>query len=117
MGPLEPFLKDPSVSDILINTHKQVYVERLGKLEQAAVKPPASSPDTAVAERLTAVETAMKALGVTLTALNRRDQSTQGGFVAFKLRPVTAFVGHAAQRVFLFQDFARRVINAQLFVG
>jgi len=33
LGPLEPFLKDPSVSDILINTHKQVFVERTGRLE------------------------------------------------------------------------------------
>ncbi|MDC8759255.1 CpaF family protein [Janthinobacterium fluminis] len=32
-GPLEPLLADPSVSDILVNTHKQVYVERGGKLE------------------------------------------------------------------------------------
>src|SRR5258706_7604324 len=33
LGPLEPFLKDPTVSDVLVNTHKQVYVERGGKLE------------------------------------------------------------------------------------
>jgi pilus assembly protein CpaF len=32
-GPLEPLLADPSVSDILVNTYKQVYVERRGKLE------------------------------------------------------------------------------------
>lgn len=32
-GPLEPLLRDPSVSDILVNTSKQVYVERRGKLE------------------------------------------------------------------------------------
>ncbi len=32
-GPLEPLLEDPTVSDILVNTHKQVYVERRGKLE------------------------------------------------------------------------------------
>ncbi|MDC8758024.1 CpaF family protein [Janthinobacterium fluminis] len=32
-GPLEPLLADPSVSDILVNTHKRVYVERRGKLE------------------------------------------------------------------------------------
>ena len=32
-GPLEPLLKDPSISDILVNTYKQVYVERQGKLE------------------------------------------------------------------------------------
>ena len=33
LGPLEPLLKDPSVSDILVNAYKQVYVERRGKLE------------------------------------------------------------------------------------
>ena len=32
-GPLEPLLADPSISDILVNTHRQVYVERSGKLE------------------------------------------------------------------------------------
>ncbi|WP_260392923.1 CpaF family protein [Ralstonia sp. SET104] len=32
-GPLEPLLHDPTVSDILVNTAKQVYVERRGKLE------------------------------------------------------------------------------------
>src|SRR3982750_420465 len=34
LGPLEPLLRDPGVSDILVNTHKQVYVERSGKLER-----------------------------------------------------------------------------------
>ena len=33
-GPLEPLLRDKTVSDILVNTHKQVFVERSGKLEQ-----------------------------------------------------------------------------------
>lgn len=33
LGPLEPFMKDPTISDILVNTYKQVYVERFGKLE------------------------------------------------------------------------------------
>jgi len=32
-GPLEPFLRDPTVSDILVTTHKKIYVERFGKLE------------------------------------------------------------------------------------
>lgn len=32
-GPLEPFLKDPGVSDILVNTFEHIYVERKGKLE------------------------------------------------------------------------------------
>lgn len=33
LGPLEPLIHDPTVSDILVNTHKQVYIERFGKLE------------------------------------------------------------------------------------
>ncbi|MEC5158922.1 pilus assembly protein CpaF [Janthinobacterium sp. CG_23.3] len=32
-GPLEPLLADPGVSDILVNTHSRVYVERAGRLE------------------------------------------------------------------------------------
>lgn len=32
-GPLEALLRDPSISDILVNTYKQVYVERHGQLE------------------------------------------------------------------------------------
>jgi len=36
LGPLEPLLRDPSVSDILVNTHKHVYVERSGRLERVA---------------------------------------------------------------------------------
>jgi len=34
LGPLEPLLRDPSVSDILVNTHKHVFVERGGRLER-----------------------------------------------------------------------------------
>ena len=33
LGPLEPLLTDPTISDILINGHKQVYIERRGVLE------------------------------------------------------------------------------------
>jgi len=32
-GPLEPLLNDPTISDILVNTASQVYVERRGRLE------------------------------------------------------------------------------------
>jgi len=38
LGPLEPLLKDPTVSDILVNTHKRVYVERKGLLEPTPVQ-------------------------------------------------------------------------------
>jgi pilus assembly protein CpaF len=34
LGPLEPLLRDPGVSDILVNTYKQVFVERGGRLER-----------------------------------------------------------------------------------
>src|SRR4051794_157495 len=36
LGPLEPLLRDPSISDILVNTCKNVYVERGGQLEKVA---------------------------------------------------------------------------------
>src|ERR1700716_1936093 len=38
LGPLEPLLKDPSISDILINGHENVYVERAGMLEPCGVR-------------------------------------------------------------------------------
>ncbi|HEY4185524.1 MAG TPA: CpaF family protein [Polyangia bacterium] len=38
LGPLEPLLRDPSISDILVNTYSTVYVERFGKLELTAVR-------------------------------------------------------------------------------
>jgi pilus assembly protein CpaF len=34
LGPLEPILRDPTVNDILVNTYKQVFVERAGVLER-----------------------------------------------------------------------------------
>ncbi|MBA2226518.1 CpaF family protein [thermophilic bacterium 2918] len=37
-GPLEVLLKDPTISDILVNGPYQVYVERRGKLEKTDVK-------------------------------------------------------------------------------
>jgi len=33
LGPLEPLLKDPTITDILINTHERIYIERSGQLE------------------------------------------------------------------------------------
>ena len=38
LGPIEPLLKDPTVNDILINSHEQVYVERAGVLEPTLVR-------------------------------------------------------------------------------
>jgi len=37
LGPLEPLLADPTVTDILVNTHRNVYVERHGLLERTEV--------------------------------------------------------------------------------
>ena len=37
LGPLEPLLHDPTVSDILVNTYKNVYVERRGVIEKTDI--------------------------------------------------------------------------------
>ena len=37
-GPLEPLLADPEISDILVNTYRQVYVERHGQLELSTIR-------------------------------------------------------------------------------
>jgi pilus assembly protein CpaF len=38
LGPLEPLLADHTVSDILVNRHDSVYVERFGKLQRTDVR-------------------------------------------------------------------------------
>ncbi len=38
LGPLEPLLNDPSISDILVNSHRQVYIERNGILEPTPIQ-------------------------------------------------------------------------------
>ncbi len=38
LGPLEPLLQDPTVSDILVTTPRLVYVERNGKLQRTPVE-------------------------------------------------------------------------------
>ena len=38
LGPLEPLLKEPSISDILVNRFDKVYIERNGKLALTAVR-------------------------------------------------------------------------------
>src|ERR1051325_863497 len=37
LGPLEPLLADPTISDILVNSHSTIYIERCGKLERSDV--------------------------------------------------------------------------------
>lgn len=38
LGPIEPFMHDPTVSDVLVNTYERVYVERYGKLHLTEAK-------------------------------------------------------------------------------
>jgi pilus assembly protein CpaF len=38
LGPLEPLLKDPTIADILVNTFKDVYIERNGILERTTIQ-------------------------------------------------------------------------------
>src|SRR6266705_4284530 len=38
LGPLEPLLQEPGINDILVNGHKQVYVERAGILEETNIR-------------------------------------------------------------------------------
>lgn len=38
LGPLEPLLKEPSISDILVNRFDKVYIERGGKLSEVPVR-------------------------------------------------------------------------------
>jgi pilus assembly protein CpaF len=38
LGPLEPLLQDPTISDILVNTYDDVFIERDGKLEKTDVR-------------------------------------------------------------------------------
>jgi len=37
LGPLEPLLADPTISDILVNKHDTIYIERRGKIERSNV--------------------------------------------------------------------------------
>jgi pilus assembly protein CpaF len=37
LGPLEPLLADPTISDILVNSYSNIYIERRGKLEKTAI--------------------------------------------------------------------------------
>src|SRR5690242_4217043 len=38
LGPLEPLLKDPTITDILVNGHARVFVERYGVLEPSPIR-------------------------------------------------------------------------------
>lgn len=38
LGPIEPLMRDPEITDILVNSYRQVYVERFGKLYPSPVR-------------------------------------------------------------------------------
>ncbi|ARP64172.1 type II secretion system protein E [Mesorhizobium sp. WSM1497] len=38
LGPIEPLLKDDSITDIMINTHRRVFIERRGMIEETAIR-------------------------------------------------------------------------------
>ncbi|HJT67359.1 MAG TPA: CpaF family protein [Pyrinomonadaceae bacterium] len=38
LGPLEPLLADPTISDILVNKHDKIYIERRGRIEVTNVR-------------------------------------------------------------------------------
>ncbi len=47
LGPLEPLLEDPTINDILVNSHDKVYVERFGVLEKSSSPVPRRTPPAA----------------------------------------------------------------------
>src|SRR5207253_9996845 len=38
LGPLEPILKDPTITDILVNNYNKVYIERRGLLQRSSIQ-------------------------------------------------------------------------------
>ncbi|TIU52785.1 MAG: CpaF family protein, partial [Mesorhizobium sp.] len=38
LGPIEPLLKDDSITDIMINTHERVFIERRGIIEETSIR-------------------------------------------------------------------------------
>jgi pilus assembly protein CpaF len=54
LGPLEPLLADEAVTDIMINSHDNIYVERGGRLERVPVRFRDPAHATAVAQKIAA---------------------------------------------------------------
>src|SRR2546428_5410251 len=53
-GPLEPLLKDPAISDILVNNYTKVYVERRGVLQRSSVQFKDDKPLLHIIEKMVA---------------------------------------------------------------
>jgi pilus assembly protein CpaF len=54
LGPLAPLLADPAVTDVLVNGPTEVWVERGGTIERAAVRFPSSAAVAALVQRVVA---------------------------------------------------------------
>lgn len=52
LGPLEGFLADPSITEIMVNSHKDIYIERAGKLERTTVNFSSDSAVLSIIERI-----------------------------------------------------------------
>lgn len=52
MGPIQPLIEDPTVDDILINGHNQIYVERRGKLEVTPITFPDDAAVLGIAQEI-----------------------------------------------------------------
>ena len=55
LGPLQPLVEDPEVSDILVNGYDAVFVERAGRLEPAGVRLGSDAELIEIAERIAAL--------------------------------------------------------------
>ncbi len=75
-GLMQDLANKPAANNLALDG----VTERIGKIEQSLVK--SSTGDPAALERLTAVENAMKSLGITLTALTRRADEVAGNATA-----------------------------------
>ena len=63
LGPLEPLLADHTVNDILVNGHKQVFVERAGKLELTPVRFKDDSHLKKIIEKMRVIERIVSSVG------------------------------------------------------
>jgi len=52
LGPLEEFLDDETVTEIMVNNHREIFIERQGKLERSTVSFSSDSTVSAVIDRI-----------------------------------------------------------------